>query len=66
MYCTGRNLHLHYPVARCLPAQRCIGLKIAYILTGLLAGRFTRQITKPAGESIGLVDAVDALASQPE
>ena len=37
-----------------------------YVLTGLLADRFTRLASKPADAQTGLADTVDALASKPE
>ncbi len=36
------------------------------VLTGLLAGRFTRQARKPADAQTGLADTVDAPASKSE
>ena len=39
---------------------------VRYVLTGLLAGRFTRLASKPADAQTGLADTVDALASKPE
>lgn len=35
-----------------------------YVLTGLLAGRFARQASKPADAHTGLADTMDALASK--
>ena len=35
------------------------------VLTGLLAGRFPRQASKPADAQTGLADTMDALASKP-
>ncbi len=50
----------------CRLKEYLFGLWYVFVLTGLLAGRFTRQASKPVDAHTGLADTVDAPASKSE